>query len=96
MNAFVIATITVKNPEKMKEYAAAAGPTVAAHGGEMLLRGSFSTALAGKSDPHMTGVMRFPDLATAEGWYASNAYQAIIPLREEACDMTLLAYSVPQ
>lgn len=96
MNAFVIATIRVKNKEKLQEYAAAAGPTVAAHGGELVMRGAFGTALAGESDPHMTGIMRFPDLDIVQEWYRSDAYQAIIPLRDEACDMTLLAYTIPQ
>ena len=96
MNAFVIATIRVKNKDKLQDYAAAAGPTIAAHGGEFVMRGMFGTALAGQSDPHMTGIIRFPDLDTARKWYGSDAYQAIIPLRDEACDMTLLAYNVPQ
>ena len=96
MDAFVIATIKVKNKDKLQEYAAAAGPTVAAHGGELVMRGAFGAALAGQSDPHMTGIIKFPDLAAAQKWYGSEAYQAIIPLRDEACDMTLLAYTVPQ
>lgn len=96
MNAFIIATVRVKNQEKMQEYAAAAGPTIAAHGGELMMRGAFASALAGTSDPHTTAIMRFPDMETVQKWYASEAYRAIIPLREDACDMTLLAYAVPQ
>ena len=34
MSAYVIVHATIKNPEKVKEYAAIAGPTVAAAGGE--------------------------------------------------------------
>ena len=29
------------------------------------------------------------------GWYSSPAYQALVPLRDEAAEMTLIAYSVP-
>lgn len=96
MNAFVIATIRVKDGDKLKEYAAAAGPIVAAHGGDVPLRGALGASLDGPSEPHMTAIMRFPDLEAARNWYGSEAYQALIPLRDEACDMTLLAYAVPQ
>jgi uncharacterized protein (DUF1330 family) len=37
-------------------------------------------------------VIRFPDLKAVDGWYASAAYQALIPLRQEAADMDLLSY----
>ena len=30
-----------------------------------------------------------------KAWYASDAYQAIIPLREEAADMTITTYDAP-
>ena len=39
MPAFFVATVSVKNPEKMKEYAAKSGPTFAAFGGTLLARG---------------------------------------------------------
>lgn len=96
MNAFVIAKVSVKDKEKMQQYAAAAGPTIAEHGGEVLVRGAFGAALVGQSEPHAAAVIRFPDLEAATNWYASDAYQKIIPLREEAADVTFLAYSTPQ
>jgi uncharacterized protein (DUF1330 family) len=37
-------------------------------------------------------VIRFPNLAALQGWYRSPAYQALIPLREQAADVLLLAY----
>lgn len=94
--AFVISTLRVKDPEKLKQYAAATGPTIAAHGGELLLRGAFHKSLTGVGEPHMAGIIRFPDMAALEHWYDSKEYQALIPLRDEACDMTLLAYAPPE
>lgn len=43
----------------------------------------------------MSAVIKFPDIAAAKSWYASDAYQQIIPLREEAWDMSLVLHEVP-
>ncbi len=37
-------------------------------------------------------VIRFPSAAAAGDWFASPAYQALIPLREQAAEVLLLAY----
>jgi uncharacterized protein (DUF1330 family) len=38
-------------------------------------------------------VIRFPSLGDAQGWHASAAYQALIPLRQEAADVVLTTYA---
>ncbi len=96
MTAFAIATVTVKNPEKMQQYGASAGQTIAAHGGELLIRGAFAKSLTGNGEAHMKAIIKFPDMDALDAWYASDAYQAIIPLRNEACDMAISAYAVPE
>jgi len=95
MTAFVIATLRVKDAGKLKLYSQGAAPTIAAVGGEMVLRGAMVQALAGAAEAHNAGIIRFADMAAVERWYGSAAYQALIPLRDEACEMTLLAYAVP-
>ena len=45
------------------------------HGGELDMREG--------DNPGAFIVIEFPDLAAAERWYASEAYQAILPLRTE-------------
>jgi uncharacterized protein (DUF1330 family) len=37
-------------------------------------------------------LIRFPDVAAAQGWHASEVYQALIPLRTRAADLALLIY----
>jgi uncharacterized protein (DUF1330 family) len=37
-------------------------------------------------------VIRFPSLADADGWHNSAAYQALIPIRQEAADVVLTTY----
>jgi uncharacterized protein (DUF1330 family) len=48
--------------------------------------------LTGEHKHTDTVVIRFPDTAAVAGWYDSAAYQALIPLREEAAEMVLISY----
>jgi uncharacterized protein (DUF1330 family) len=58
----------------------------------LVFRGNQVNALAG-SCPHADiVVIRFPSLSDAQGWHNSEAYQALIPLRQEAADVVLLSY----
>lgn len=97
MTAFFVATLTVKDPAKMQDYAAKAAETFKPFGGEMILRGKAGGALTGGEVGHqMTGIASFPSLEELRSWYASDAYQAIVPLRDQAADIAITAYEVPQ
>lgn len=95
MTGFLIATVRVKDEEKFVEYASKAGPLVAEYGGQVALRGGLAKTLAGDATAHKVAVMQFPDIEAIDKWFASDGYQAIIPLRQEACDMDLFAYAGP-
>ena len=95
MSAFFIATIKMKNPEKFAEYSKMAGPIVAEFGGEFILRGKAHSVLAGGVDVNAAGIARFPSAEAITNWYNSDAYQAIVPLREEAAEMTFVVYEEP-
>ncbi|HFD91923.1 MAG TPA: DUF1330 domain-containing protein [Gammaproteobacteria bacterium] len=90
-----IAAVKVKDPQKFQEYARKAGETFAPHGGELVMRGKKDAVLTGDADHQAVGIVRFPDEASLSAWYNSDAYQAIVPLREEAADMVIVSYSVP-
>ena len=49
-------------------------------------------ALAGESPHSDIVVIRFPSVAALNDWFSSPAYQALIPLREQAADVLLLSY----
>jgi len=95
VTAFFVSTVTVKDKEKFQDYAKRAAQTFAAYGGEPVLRGQLDTVLAGEADHRAVGIVRFPDREALAAWYGSDAYRALIPLRDEAADITLVAYSVP-
>lgn len=54
--------------------------TLAPFGGRYLIHGGRKTALEG-AWPGDVVLLEFPDRAAADGWYASPAYRALLPLR---------------
>jgi uncharacterized protein (DUF1330 family) len=92
MTAYVIGHLTVKDPAKWEAYRTQVPATLAPWGAQVVLRGRLVAVLSGRHAHSDTVVIRFPDASAATGWYGSAAYQALIPLREEAAEMVLVAY----
>lgn len=90
--AYVVGQITVKNPEKWAEYRSQVPGTLLPWGGELTFRGKQVAALDGENRHADIVVIRFPDIAAVNGWFSSPAYQALIPLRQQAAEMDLLSY----
>jgi uncharacterized protein (DUF1330 family) len=67
--------------------------TLAPWGAELLFRGQLAGAIAGQHAHTDTVVIHFPDLASINGWQQSAAYQALIPLRQQAADLELLSFT---
>ena len=91
--ACLIGHITVKDAALWADYRGKVPATLAPWGGELLLRGKRFAVLAGEHSHTDVVVIRFPDQAALKGWHASAAYQALIPLRQRAADVVLLAYA---
>lgn len=91
MSCHVIGHITVRDPALWAQYRARVPATLAPFGGQVLLRAQVHAVLAGAHAYPDVVVIAFPDRAAAAGWHASDAYQALVPLREQAADMVLIA-----
>lgn len=92
MAAYVIGHISIKDPLKWADYRDRVPATLAPWQAELVFRGKRFAVLSG-GHPHAdTVVIRFPDPAAVHGWFSSPAYQALIPLREAAADVVLVAY----
>lgn len=91
-SAYVIGHITVKDAEKWNDYRNQVPATLEPWGAELVLRGKLVSILAGEHTHTDTVVIRFPDLNAINGWYTSPAYQSLIPLRQKAAELVLLAY----
>ena len=87
MSAYVIVESTVIDADKLQQYSQQAAHTVNAFEGEFIAKGS-AKLLTGGSVSQNGAVIRFDNLSIAESWYMSEAYQALIPLRDQAMDCT--------
>lgn len=90
--AYVIGHITVKNMEKWSEYRSKVPDTLEPWGGELVFRGKLSSVLSGGHKHSDTVVICFPNLQALTNWHSSPQYQSLIPIRQEAADIDLLAY----
>ncbi len=90
--AYVVGQITVKDAAKWDAYRAQVPATLAPWNAELVFRGQQVAALAGECPHRDIVVIRFPSVAAANGWFSSDAYQALIPLRQQAAEVVLLSY----
>ena len=81
--AYLVGQITVHNPQAYAVYSTQVPQTIAAFGGKYLVRGGHTTQLEGQAQGERNVVVEFPNRATAEAWYHSDAYQAIIQHRTD-------------
>ncbi len=84
--AYVIVEMKVSDPERYKEYMAAAPATIATAGGEYVVRGGRHEALEGDWQPARLAVLRFPSLEQARAWYDGERYRAVRARRAGATE----------
>lgn len=89
---FVIGHITVKNAELWNQYRSQVPATLAPWSATLVFRGKKLAVLGGTHTHSDTVVIRFPDAGAANGWFSSAAYQALIPLRQDAADIDLVSF----
>lgn len=82
-HAYGIAIIRdLKMGPPIVEYLQRIDDTLTPYGGRFIVHGARPQAIEGE-DPGTIVILEFPDRAHAEDWYASEAYQQILPLRTE-------------
>jgi uncharacterized protein (DUF1330 family) len=81
---YVVAEITVTDPEAYKQYVAAVAPVVAKFGGKYIVRGGQTVAVEGEPPSGRIVVIEFDDLAAARLFEDSPEYQAVAALRHKA------------
>jgi len=81
---YVVAQITVLDPEAYKDYVKAVTPTVAKFGGEFIVRGGESETVEGAAPGARTVVIRFPSYKAARDWYFSPDYEKPMKMRQAA------------
>jgi len=90
MAAYIIADITMTDPQTYEQYRKQVPATVSRHGGKFLVRGGEHEVLEGPWRPGRVVVIEFPDLAAAKAWYTSAEYGPLIKLRQSASTGSVL------
>ncbi len=90
MATLVSGTVQVKDPAKLSVYVSKVGATLVPYGGKMLARGKVVKKFSGDVKHQIEAILEFPSPEEATGWYESEAYQALIPNRDEAATVTLV------
>ena len=81
MSAYVIADITVNDPERYEEYKKLAPPAIATYGGKYLARGGKSEKLEGNWEPDRVVILEFESIEKAKEWIDSPEYSEARALR---------------
>jgi len=82
MAAYFVANYRVTNPEGYANYVPVVGPTLAAHGAEVLAADSAGEVVEGEPRD-VTVVLKFASKEAARAWYNSPEYQDVVHFRTD-------------
>ena len=83
MSAYLLANITVNNPENYKEYVSKVKSVVEKFGGEYLVRGGEMNIIEGDWPNERNIVIKFASREKAMEWYNSEEYKPIRQIRHD-------------
>ena len=90
MSAYIIADVTVIDPEAMARYREWSTRAMQEHGAQVLVRGGNFEVLEGPWTPSRLVILRFADRAAARAFYDSETYTHARRLREGAGVMRMV------
>ncbi len=90
--ACIVGRVRIVDPLRWIAYRDGVAATLVPFGGELVLRGHDARVLTGSATKTDVVVIRFPSMDAVDAWYRSPAYQALIPLRDAAAEVTIVAY----
>ncbi|MBW6396685.1 DUF1330 domain-containing protein [Roseomonas sp. HJA6] len=83
MTAYLVANITVTDPERYPAYRAQVPAVIAQYGGRFLVRAGTVHPLEGEFGLDRFVVIEFPSLEAAKAFYHSPEYAPLLKLRSE-------------
>ncbi len=81
---YIIALVTITNPQQYEEYKRWSSEAMRVHGAEICVRGDRVEVLEGDWHPGRTVILKFPSFEAAQSWYHSPGYSSAKQLREGA------------
>ena len=92
MAAYLVGHITIKDASQWDIYMEGVGKSLLPYSAELIFRGKLSKVLTGEHSRQNTVVIKFSAQATLQDWYNSKEYQALLPIRDRAADVTIISY----
>ncbi|NPC55641.1 DUF1330 domain-containing protein [Caenimonas soli] len=89
-SAYIIAHVTVTNPEQYEEYKKLSTIAMKTHGAEVCIRGGKVEVLEGDWAPTRVVMLKFPSVEQAKVFYNSVEYDAARKAREGAAVMRMI------
>ena len=90
--SYLIGHIRVLDRDAWRDYVAGVAESLQPYQAEIVFRGARHAVLAGAHDKDLAVVIRFRTQAELQSWFQSAPYQALIPLRKRAADVTIISY----
>ena len=91
-SAYLVGHITVRDREKWAWHLDQVPATLKPWGAEITFRGRRVATFSGGHPHDDIVVIRFHNKEAVDSWHSSPAYQALIPLRQQAAEVVLLSY----
>ena len=79
--AYFIFDTQITDIERLQPYLSQVKETYEAFGGKMLVQGGALEVFEGQAPQGNIVILQFDSMQAAQGWYASDAYQAIVRYR---------------
>ena len=89
-SAYVIANVTVTNPEQYADYRKLSTIAAQAYGAEFCVRGGAVEVLEGDWTPDRVVILKFQTVENAKAYYHSVEYTAAIEARQGAAVMRMV------
>ena len=91
MQSVLMVRANIFNAEKWQSYAELAKPVLQEYGASVLMMDLAPSLLTQGQTPDMVALISFPTKRQIEACYHSEQYQKLLPLRDEAADVTFIA-----
>lgn len=89
-SAYIIANVTVTNPEQYETYKKLSTIAMQTHGAEVCVRGGPVEVLEGDWSPSRIVVLKFPGMEQARAFNASAEYEAARQSRQDIAVMRMV------
>lgn len=89
-SAYILANVSVTNPEQYEEYRKFSSLAMQAHGAEVCVRGGKVEVLEGDWTPERVVLLKFPTVEAAKTFYDSTEYTKARAAREGAAIMRMV------